>query len=225
MSAFAAVNGVQVFRGSLTIPYYGQWVADFDLSTTDAQAAAASVTVGNLSLIGTAYRTAPFAGARGWRGAAGFGGWRKLLKAVAYGSTTVMLSMVLGDAASQLGEKVLVSPDQALGPGWSILGTQTGAQLLYQCAGPLWYVDNAGTTQVTASRPSAAITSDFEVIDDHSGKGLFEVSTEDYASWMPGNTFTAPTVTGTVTISSTTFRVDNEGKLRLSVLGDGAAVQ
>lgn len=225
MTAFASVNGIRVFQGSLTIPYYGQWVADFDLATPDTQTAAASVAIGNLSLTGTAYRTAPFAGARGWRGAAGFGGWRNLLKQVGYGGATIMLSMVLGDAASQLGEKVNVNPDQALGPGWTILGSQTGAQLLYQCAGPLWYVDNAGTTQVVAARPSAPITSDFEIIDDHAGMGLFDISTEDYASWMPGNTFQAPTVTGTVTISSATFRVANDGILRLSVLGQGASVQ
>lgn len=225
MTAFASVNGIRVFQGSLTIPYYGAWSADFDLATPDTQAAAATVAIGNLSLVGTAIRTAPFAGARGWRGVAGFGGWRNILKAASYGAASVMLSMVLGDAAAQLGEKVIVNPDQALGPGWNVLGTQTGSQLLAQCAGPCWYIDTSGTTQVVSARPSSPITSDFQVIDDHAGMGLFDISTEDYASWLPGNTFAAPTVTGTVAISSTTFRVDNDGILRLSVLGQGASVQ
>ena len=195
-----SVNGVRVVSGSLTIPAYGAWAADFKLATPDPQTAAASVVIGNLTLTGTAIRTAPYAGAREWRGVAGYAGWRKLLTQKSYGNTNVMLSMVLGDAASELGEKVNVQNDVALGTGWNVLGTQTGGELLYQCAGN-WYVDASGVTQI-GSRPSAQIATPFQVIDDRSGYGLFDIATEDYASWQPGATFTAPTVTGTVTISS-----------------------
>jgi hypothetical protein len=225
---FASVNGVRVISGSLTIPSYGAWTADFDLATPDPMTAAASVVIGNATLAGTAIRTAPYVGGREWRGVGGAHGWPGPLQPRAYGNSSVMLSLVLNDAASELGETVSVAQDVSLGPGYTRplgqAGPPTGAELLYQL-GVQWWIDANGVTQIGA-RPTATIApGTFQVISLRSGLGLFDVATEDYASWVPGATFTAPTVTGTVTVSSVTFAVTNEGILRLAVLGVGEAIQ
>lgn len=227
MSAFASVNGIRIVEGSLTIPSYGAWAADFKLATPDPQQASASVVIGNLTLAGTAIRTAPFVGAREWRGVAGGHGWPNTLQPRAYGNSSVMLSTVLNDAALELGEKVSVQQDVSLGPGYTRplgqAGPPTGAELLYQL-GVSWWIDANGVTQI-GTRSTQAVPPDFQVMNERSGFGLFDIATEDYASWVPGATFTAPTVTGTVTVSSVTFSVTNDGVLRMAALGVGEAVQ
>jgi hypothetical protein len=224
---FASVNGVRITKGSLTIPIYGAWAADFELATDDPMPAAATVAIGNLTLAGTALRTAPFVGAREWRGVAGAHGWPGVLQPRAYGNSAVMLSMVLSDAASELGEQVNVQQDVSLGPGYTrplgMAGPPTGAELLYQL-GVNWWIDNAGVTQIGTRTTQAIAPGTFQVLSQRAGLGLFDVATEDYASWVPGSTFTAPTVTGTVTVSSVTFRLENDGVLRLAVLGVGEGV-
>lgn len=225
---FASVNGIRVVEGSLTLPIYGAWVADFKLATPDPMPAAATVTLGNLSLIGTALRTAPFVGAREWRGVAGAHGWQGTLQPRAYGNSQVMLSTVLQDAALELGESVNVQADVSLGGGYTRplgqAGPPTGAELLYQL-GVNWWIDNAGVTQIGTRTTQAIAPGTFQVMSERSGYGLFDIATEDYASWVPGSTFTAPTVTGTVTVSSVSFAMTNDGVLRLAVLGVGAVAQ
>jgi hypothetical protein len=225
---FASVNGIRVVSGSLTIPTYGAWTADFDLATADPMPAAATVVIGNVTLAGTAVRTAPYVGAREWRGVAGAHGWPGTLQARAYGNSSVMLSMVLDDAAGELGEQVNIAQDVSLGPGYTrplgMAGPPTGAELLYQL-GVNWWIDANGVTQIGTRSSTPIAPGTFQVINARSGYGLFDIATEDYASWVPGATFTAPTVTGTVTVSSVTFAVTNEGILRLAVFGVGAAAQ
>jgi hypothetical protein len=222
---YAAVNGVRVASGSLTIPYYGAWTADFTLATPEPVSGAASVALGQLSLRGTVYRSAPYTGSRTARLVAGAAGWRNTLSARSYEfAGGVPLSMVLQDAATELGERVSLATDSTLGQAWT-RPTQSGAQLLYQIAGPLWWIDNAGVTRLSAARATSIINSTFTVVSADPGRGMYEIATESMQDWMPGATFSAPTLDGIITISSVTFHVDNDGILRVRVLSAGAADQ
>jgi hypothetical protein len=223
---FMAINGVRVTKGSLTLPYYGAWVADLEMATPDPLTAAATVTLGALTLKGTIVRTAPYAGARTARVVAGAGGWRSALTARSYQfSGGVKLSTVLGDAATELGERIKVSVDVVLGAAW-VRPAQTGAQLLKQMIGTFWWIDNAGVTQVAApTRPAAVISSTLQVISFDPGLGLYEVATESLQDWIPGASFTSLATSGTAILSSVTFVVDNDGVMRVRALAQGDSVQ
>ena len=70
-----------------------------------------------------------------------------------------------------------------------------------------------------ATRNAAAITSAFTVNEYDGTTGRAVVSTEDPASWIPGRTWTSPTVTAPQTIGSTRHSIV-DGKLRTEVLGN-----
>lgn len=220
---YFAANGNRVTSGSLTIPYYGAWTADLMLAEPDALSSPVTVTIGPLSLTGAVVRSAPFAGARQARLVAGAGGWRKSLVSRSYQfGAGVKLSTVLGDAATELGEKINLPTDVVLGAAWT-RPTQTGGQLLRQLAAQ-WWIDNAGVTQFASSRPSTTVSSAFVVVSDETGLGEYDIATEAPQDWAPGATFSAPTIAGNPMISSVTYRVDNDGLLRVRVLSTGEAI-
>ena len=216
---FASVNGQRATVASVTLPYYGLWEGDVQLATPQIITGTVTLVLGNLSLTGAMYRGAPFAGVTYLRLVGGAGGWRKSVPAQAYANpsaTGVRLSTVLGDVASAVGERVNLQADQTIG-NYYIREVGTASGVLRMLAGSEWYVDNAGVTQIGA-RPSSAITSPFTVVSWDAGKGLFDIATEDYASWLPGNTFTAPTVPTAHTVSMVRHDVGNDGIMRMKVL-------
>jgi hypothetical protein len=115
-----------------------------------------------------------------------------------------------------VGEQISVASDSTIGTLFA-REAAPAERLLRQLAGASWWVDTRGVTQV-GPRTSMAITSAFTVVQWSGAKGSFEIATEIVGDWMPGNTFTAPTVSGTQTIGLTTIDADNDGKIRLTVL-------
>lgn len=214
---FAALNGRRIISGSVTFPYYGAWVADVTLSVSDTIPTLSTLTLEDLTLSCAVYRQFSFAGSRSARLVGGFGGWRKQIPAQAYqNSGGIKASLLLGDAASLVGEKVNVVSDQTVGSIF-VREAAPAQRLLRQVAGSIWWIDAKGTTQV-GPRSGSAIISSFTVITWSGAKGKFEIATEKLSDWMPGQTFTSPTVTATQTIGSTTIAIDNDGQLRLTVL-------
>jgi hypothetical protein len=85
-----------------------------------------------------------------------------------------------------------------------------------------WYVDANGITQI-ASWPSSAVTTPFTVTDQQADQGVCHIATEDYASWLPGCTFTSPLVSGTFTSAGVEYEWSPDGKFRFKVLTSSAA--
>jgi len=224
-TSFLSLNGVRVVSGHVSIPYYGTWTADVMMPEAPGYilnpGTSVTLTLGNLSLQGAVYRSGPFSGQMKLRIVGGYGGWQKTVPSQQYVlSGGVLLSTVLGDLAAAVGEKVNVQNDQALGSIF-VRESAPASRILRQIAGPLWYVDTKGVTQITNARPSKAVSSAFLVNRWDGDRGEFEVSTEDYASWMPGNTFSNEVVTTTQTISLATIDTDNKGTLRFTILTVG----
>lgn len=221
--AFLSLNSQRVVSAHVSIPYYGLWTgwAMIPQGTNLAAGAAVTLTLGNLTLKGTVYRSGQFAGQVRVFFMGGAGGWQKTVPAQGYALTGgVRLSMVLNDLAAAVGETVQLANDGPLGSTFARESTAAG-RILRQIAGALWYVDANGVTQVRPSRPSSTITSGFQIVRFDGDKGEFEVATEDYASWQPGASFSNVVVTTPQTISLTTIDTDNDGKLRFTVLTTG----
>jgi hypothetical protein len=218
------LNGQRVTSLTVTIPYYGPWSADVTMASGDeildsARKATTSVTltIGDLTLKGTILRQAAYGAARSLRIVGGAAGWRKVIPSKGYSQPTgISLSTVLGDAAKEVGESIVVGTDRAIGAAWAREEAKAERTLALLTAGE-WWIDTAGVTQLKA-RDESAIATPFTVSSRLGGKGQFEIATDLLASWQPGRKFSAPTVTDQQTISSVTIDASNDGKLRLLVL-------
>lgn len=211
---FASLAGRRVVSGRITIPYYGIWVADVILSVADTIPTQTTLTVADLTLQCAIYRQISFAGSRSARVVGGFGGWRQQVPAQGY-QTGVLLSTVLRDAATAVGEKIKVTTDKTL-PAFT-REAAPASRLLRLLAGPTWYVDSAGTTQV-GPRATSTVTSPFNVTDWSGGKGRFRVASEKLTDWQPGATFSTPVINTMQTVGMTEIEMTNDGQLRLTVL-------
>lgn len=225
MSYFASVAGLQIVGGSLLIPENGPWTADLHLAGSGSiPTGPVQVTIGNLTLTGTSYRWASYGGQTRARLVGGAGGWRTPIAAQGYGSNAgVQLSLVLGDAATACGETVNVPASTSVGNGYARMAfaTSVAGDVLWQAYSqgliPGWYVDAAGVTQAT-SWPATTITTSFVPTDQRPDEGIVVVATEDYASWMPGASFSHPILQGSFTVAGLNYTWDESGKLRFEVL-------
>ena len=220
MTAFATINGVNIVAGSLAIPRVGMWTADVAIATDEAMSGAATVVLGNLTLTGTIYRSNPFAGQTRARIVGGAAGWRTQLGAKAYTNASgVSLRMILNDAAKECGEHVTLATDTQVGPFYARLAGIASTTLRAFC--PQWYVDTSGVTQI-GDWPTVVVASPFVVTDQRPDEGLVEIATEDYASWLPGASFSGPTLDGTFQSFGSVYTFKQDGTFRLQILTDTA---
>jgi hypothetical protein len=204
-------------RASIGWPLLGAWVADVDLASANALPTTITLTIGNLVLAGAVYRQAQFAGRTTALLVAGANGWSNDVEARAYSNPGgVLLSQVLGDAATEVGERVAVVSDAPIGNFfWRF--ADRASRVLRALAGPEWWIDSTGTTQV-GPRTGASITSPFQIIAFDGASGTAEISTEDPASWVPGATFSNAVLTTTQTVGSVRHDLSANGRARLMVM-------
>jgi len=213
---FATLNGIDIVSGSLAIPLVGMWTADVSIATDDPETGPCTIVLGNLTLHGTVYRADPFAGQTRARVVGGAAGWRKKLPAKPYGNPSgVNLSMVLNDVARECGETVSLPNDTSVGPFYARPNDLASFTLRTFC--PAWYVDTAGVTQI-GSWPTVTVASTFTAINQSPDEGVIEIATEDYASWLPGASFSSDTLDGTFQSYGSIYTFGSDGVFRLQVL-------
>lgn len=217
MTNWASFATARIVSGSVMIPLYGTWVADLHFADVTAiPSTPSALTAGDLALVGTAVRSAGFAGARSARVVGGSAGWRRDVthRAYAFGPTA---SMVLADAATEVGERVVVVNDRSLGGQWT-REPGPASRVLAMLAGSLWWMDATGTTQVGGVRSPALITSPFVVMTRAGASGHVQIGTDTLADWMPGRTFIAPTIATPLTVRMVRHHFDRDGIARTEVL-------
>ena len=221
MSLFASVNGIRIVSGQLMIPLVGMWTADVQLATDQPVTGRATVVVGNLTLIGTVYRSQAYGGQTRARIVAGVGGWRTIIPAQGYGSAGgVLLSHVLLDAAAACGETITIPSDTTIGNGYAranSIASDVLWQMLQQDFIESWYIDPDGMTWARAWLPGS-IATPFLPSDQRPDEGVIEIATEDYASWMPGTSFAHPLLEGTYTNAGVHYVWTPDGQFRFEVL-------
>jgi hypothetical protein len=192
MSLYASLNGLIVTDARVTVPYQGRWVADVKLdhaSDISPSPGACTLQIAGLSLVGTLFRTSALGGAQQARIVGGYGGWANTLPAKYYQHDVgVRLSVVLGDAARECGEKLGTVTDRVVGQAYTRL--QDDARATLDLFAAMWFVAPDGTTQI-ADRSAKEIASPFTATHEQDGaSGRYTVTTENPEDWVPGNTFT-----------------------------------
>lgn len=213
------INGLTCSAVSVTVPLHGAWSADATLHGSDGPAAgeAAELVVGGRKMVGTVRRGASHGGTRRLRLVGGAGGWRKVIPPKGYSHIAgVRLSSVVQDAAREVGETAVVASDRVVGTAY-VRDRGRAERVVRLLAGDAWYVDAEGKTQVR-SREASAIRSAFTVTGRDAASGMLEIATEAYEDWIPGRTFSSPTVQDEQTISSVSIRSSVDSGLRLLVL-------
>lgn len=216
MTDFASFADERAITVEVCMPRYGLWSADVVLaSSAPIPSVASPLVIGDLTLLGTVFRAASFAGARSARVVGGYGGWDNSVPAQDYRGANVRVSTVLRDAATAVGEKIQIDmTDSALGRFTRANGP--ASRVLRLISGDSWWVAPDGVTHA-GPRPGGPITSEYQVINWGGRTGRFQIATEHIADWLPGRTFTAP-ADGVQTIGYTEISMTNQGKLRLEVL-------
>jgi hypothetical protein len=225
VSYFASVSGLQITSGTLLVPLIGAWTADVALATAQSlPVGPAIVVIGNLTLQGFVYRSAPYGGQVRARIVGGYGGWRTTIPAQGYGTSQgVKLSTVVQDAAAACGERVSIFADVTIGQAFArcSFAASVASDVLWQMIAlgymSAWYVAPSGVTQ-TGPWPLATVQTPFVPTDQRPDEGVIVVATEDYASWMPGATFTHPLLTGTYTSAGVQYVWTDDGDFRFEVL-------
>ncbi len=216
---FLAFGGIRAPIAALTLPA-NIWVADLQFAESDELPATAELTVGDLTLLGTAYRQADFAGSRYVRVVGGYGGWHRSVAQRAYALPGgVQMSLVLRDLAAEIGERVTIGTDRVLGDHF-VREAGPAHRILRQLAGREWYVDDDGTTRIQV-RPSAVVQGDYLVNSFDGARGELVIATESYTEWRPGNTFSNALVPSVQTIATVRLESDNAGMLRHTILTVG----
>lgn len=213
--ALADLSGVPIVRGQIEQPYSGLWHADLVLAQATDIAGTQTLNFAGTPWTCSYVREIDFAGERGVRVVAGFGGWRTQIPAKQYGGGAVSTLGVMTDAANACGEPVPVldpSVPISLGQGW---GRQAGpaSQVLNQISGPNWWADKTGVVQT--SLRTGVVASQFAAISVKGASGIYEIATDFPNDWQPGVSFQGPTVSGTV--SRVTHHI-SPNKLRTIVM-------
>ena len=213
------LSGHVVTHARVMIPSAGTWMAEATLDDDGAglshEPFMATLTLAGTSYVGTLVRApSPYLGALRVRIVGGGGGWRKVVDALAYQSTAgVRLAMVLSDAAREVGERVRIDVDKAIGDAF-VRESCPAARVLHQIAPGGWYVDRDGTT-VIGDRDTSAIGTAFDLMEHDGGFYSYRVATEAPGDWMPARRFVAPS--GFVSVVSVVHTLE-ENTLRTEVL-------
>ena len=221
MSAWCTLGGERVQSGNLSIPMYGAMAGDVLLASSTQVDEQTTLVIGDVSLVVHVVRQASFAGSRGYRLVAGYGGWRKRIGPRYYAApASLPLATVLRDVAAEIGEQVDVPADRLIGTCYA-RSNGPASRVLEQLA-PDWWIAPDGMTHV-GPRDGAPITTPLTVIVYSGAQGKFQIATETMADWLPGRTFTSPTISAPVTIGAVQIAMGNDGKVRLEILSVDAS--
>jgi hypothetical protein len=191
--SYASLNGNQVLKATITIPMTGTWTADVVLEAEPQQALTGLLTlsVGSLTLRGTAARAGSFVGGYSARIVGGYLGWRRELSPKSYQSAFgLKLAPILTDAAREAGEQVNVTDDRTLAPAY-VRRKAKGSRLLWELY-PSWWMGLDGVTQIGA-RADSIVGSVFDVTDYDPYRGRVTVATSFPEAFVPNVRFTGVT--------------------------------
>lgn len=207
------LNGADLKTCSASIPRRGIWLAHVNIadSLELAKGDAAELVLGDLVLTGIVLDGGTFGGESSYVVHGGAGGWARVVPARSYRDDNgIQLEAVAPDLAAAAGEKMTgETPARVLGPAWTrIAGGASSA--LRQLVGGAWWIDPAGVTHVGA-RPAAAVPASLaftvEAFDPTRRRARISLESDAVAAFLPGATWSDPSVPGPFTVAGLDVRV------------------
>lgn len=185
----ASLNGSALVRCCLVMPRVGAWTADVELDDDRSVQGAATLQVGELRLIGAAYRTGSWAGGTRARVVAGAGGLGLVLPSKAYRNTSYRIPVL--DALAAAGESLDASSDSTALSGvarhWVRATGPAGASLtaLAEAMGVSWRVSDGGAVRFAPESWPAASIGPFDVLAESPELAMAELGV-DIPALRPG---------------------------------------
>jgi len=184
----AAVEGQIINRARVQVPAWGAWWADIDIPTDITLTGQVTITLADLSLVGTVVSGGSFEGRSAYHLVGGAGGWGKTVDAKSYANDLgVSITTIMNDIQSASGETVEgVTAGSRVGPHF-VRTKGPASRVLHDLTPQAWYVDFAGVTQLGSratsvyegTRPRTRVDSAAQVID---------IATDELATLVPGVT-------------------------------------
>lgn len=210
---YGDLNGKRITEAHITIPWIGLWFAHVSTETAQDLPTVATLQIAGLSLTGYVYRGKSYAARTTALIVAGKGGWKKIAEPKSYQNPAgVRLSVVLADLAREVGEDLpQASADPSLGLFW--VRERAAAERTLNRVASTWYANPNGSISIR-DRDAGMVSSKFELMHFHPDTGAVSVATETPADWVPGKSFSGPTIAlstiGSVThtLSGGTFRTE-----------------
>jgi hypothetical protein len=199
MSTIATSAGaLNIVSAKLHIPSAGAWRADLLLDHGDPPTGAATVTIGDLVLVGTVLRSGLDAADRPHCTVIGGRGWFASVSAPrAFQSTAgVRLGTVLAALASGAGQTIVQPADRTIGEYYELQASRPGEPVTYADAlndlartgaCPPWRVDPDGVTRF-GPRQAQAVTGRATLLRSDRGTGFATYGLDAPATWLPGHT-------------------------------------
>lgn len=211
----ASVNGVTITAGQITMPVGGAWWATLVLDSPGEFIGAATITMGNMTLVGTFAEGGAYAGASAVRVVGGAGGWNRDIGARAYHSAAgVPLSTVVTDAATAAGETLV--PDYAEEVlGVDYVRAAGPARRVLDLLRPGWWTTRDGETKLTA-RPTGDVEGAHTLADNDRAQSRLMIETEDPDAFDPGLSF------GGYVLGTLTWGITGKGWKLCADYGDTA---
>jgi hypothetical protein len=214
--AFATLNGIPVFHGTICIPRVGAWSGDLAVDKQEAITGACTLAIdGGLTLVGTAARSGVWLDTARLRVVAGAGGLGKTARPQHYRQTT--MRVVLQDLLATAGERLSATADASTlaltFPAWTTIAQPIGrmiAALLGDTRlGPAtaWRVLADGRLwvgQETWPDSGLANLTDYQDLAESPEEGIVELGVEA-PRLLPG------TVLGGRRVSYVEHRIDGNG--------------
>lgn len=213
----ANLSGHHVTETRLTIPAWGASYHDVSLDSEVTLTGSATLTVADLSIACTVLSGGPSNGRSFYRLVAGAGGWGKTVPSKSYANDAgVRLSTVLSDAASAVGETLVVGTDGQVGPAF-VRPEGPAGRVLELLAPGAWYVGEDGKTYLGA-RPAVTLANEASVTSFVDlARGTVTIASDSIAKVLPGLTIAGLTA---VDVEHT---ISAEGGLRSKIWGQQGA--
>jgi hypothetical protein len=185
--SLATLGGVPVSAARVQVGAWGTYWIDADLTEPAELSGQTTFECGGVTMACHVISGGAADGHAAYHVVGGKGGWGKILPPKPYlNDGGVSASLVLGDAASEVGESIEGAPTTRLGPHFA-RARGTASSVLNLIAPQAWRVDFDGVTRFGV-RPTTEYAGGAPRTRRAPGDGVIEVATEDLAGLVPGVT-------------------------------------
>jgi hypothetical protein len=220
MTLFCELNGERVIEGRVVIPTFGAWNAALTIDReVDLPAKGLTLSLAGLSLVCSKWSAhSRYQGRTSLRVIGGYAGWRNILKDRGYNLPGgVKVSLVLGQIAQDVGERISVTKDRTLGDHYTREAGTSGTVHLNYLLNRRWRFLADGTT-TDAEWPTGVVSPDYTVTNYDGATRVATIASERPGDLMPNKTLQSVVIGSDSWLIAGVVHTISKGALRTEVL-------